>query len=58
MAEEAVKIVGLSAGAEVGVAVAALAAWVLIMVMIGKWRHIMGWIKATVFRRPSAKPGS
>ena len=58
MAEEAVKIVGLSWGAEVGIAIALLAAWVLIMVAIGKQRQIRGWIKATVFRWPSAKPSA
>jgi hypothetical protein len=58
MAEEAVRIVGLSWGAEVGITIALLAAWVLMMVAIGRGRQIGGWIKATVFRRPSAKTGA
>jgi hypothetical protein len=58
MAEEAVKIVGLSWGAEVGIAIALLAVWVLMMVAIGKWRTIRVWIKTTVFRRPSAASGA
>jgi hypothetical protein len=36
----------MGAGATVGIVIAALAAWILIMLVIGKWRTIGKWFKA------------
>jgi predicted RND superfamily exporter protein len=58
MDEQAVEIAQLGAAAEVGIAIAAIAVWILLMVLIGKWPQIRGWINTTVFRRSSATPGA
>ena len=42
-------------GAQVAIVVADLTAWVLIMVVVGKWPEIRKWFRARVSRKASAK---
>lgn len=45
----------MSHGTQVAIVVADLAAWVLIMVVIGKWPDIRKRCRALLFRKASAK---
>ncbi len=45
----------MGTGATVGIVIADLAAWVLIMVVVGKWRDIIKWFRTTLFHKTSAK---
>ena len=45
----------MGVGAQVAIVVADLTAWVLIMVVVGKWPEIRKWIRAFLSRKASAK---
>jgi hypothetical protein len=45
----------MNPGIQVAILIADLAAWVLIMVIIGKWPVIRKWFRTTVFRRVPAQ---
>jgi hypothetical protein len=52
------KIMELGPGTQVAIVVADLAAWVLIMIVIGKWRAIIERCKALFISRGSANSDS
>ena len=45
----------MGVGAQVAIVVADLTAWVLIMVVVGKWPEIWKWFRARLSRKASAK---
>ena len=52
------RMTAMGVGTKVAIVIADLAAWLLIMVIVGKWRAIMSWCRTVLSRNTSPKAGA